>query len=44
MKFAKLSRRQVVLADESTQRLKQLDNNPNLDDLAPARSSVGRVA
>ena len=42
--FAKLSRCQFVFADESTQRLKQPNNNPNLDDLAPAHSSVGCVA
>ena len=42
--FAKLSRCQFVVADELAQRLKQPNNNPNLDDLAPAHSSVGCVA
>ena len=42
--FAKLTRRQVVFADELAQLLKQLGNNANMADLAPAHSSVGRTA
>ena len=39
--FARLTRRQVILADESAQWLKQLDNDISLADLTPAHSSAG---
>ena len=42
--FAKLSRHQAMFTDESIQRLKQLDNNTNLDGLMLDRSLAGRVA